>query len=326
MRSAKYLLGGRADYGRKGRMTQEAIARLPLGRIALLIAALIAAFAVGVAIMRTPSAPKPAPAAVAEEDAGALSIETLEKRTQAQPGDVSGWQMLGAAYFNAARYDDAARAYDKASGLAPDKSAIWSALGEARVMASQSDPMPPPAAAAFARAIALDANDPRARYFLAVKRDLTGDHEGAVADWLALLADSPADAPWRTDLVRTIEQVGKIHKIDVAARLAAAGAKSPAPVMPAVARGIPGPTAQDLAAASAIAPSEQRQMAEGMVARLEARLKGQPKDADGWLMLMRSRVTLGQSDKASQALKDALAANPDKAGMLRDQATMLGVR
>ena len=307
-------------------MTQEAIARLPFGRIALLVAAVIAAFAVGVAIMRTPSTQKPASAPVTEADAGLLSIETLEKRTQTQPEDVDGWRMLGAAYFNANRFDDAARAYDKASGLAPDKAAIWSALGEARVMASQSDPMPPPAAAAFERALALDARDPRARYFLAVKRDLSGDHEGAVADWLALLADSPADAPWRTDLIRTIEQVGKIHKIDIAPRLAAAGAKSPAPVMPAVARGIPGPTAQDLAAASAIAPSEQRQMAEGMVARLEARLKGQPKDADGWLMLIRSRVTLGQSDKAGQALKDALAANPDKAAMLRDQAAMLGVK
>jgi len=307
-------------------MTQEAIARLPLGRIALLIAAVIAAFAVGVAIMRAPAPSKPPSEPVAEAEGGMFSVETLEKRTREQPGDVSGWQMLGAAYFNAARYDDAARAYNKASTLAPEKPGIWSALGEARVMASQSDPMPAPAAAAFERAIALDAKDPRARYFLAVKRDLSGDHAGAVADWLALLEDSPADAPWRTDLVRTIEQVGKIHKIDVAPRIAAAGAKSPAPAMPAVARGIPGPTAQDLAAASAIAPSEQRQMAEGMVSRLEARLKGSPRDPDGWLMLMRSRVTLGQPDKASQALKDALAANPDKAAMLRDQAAMLGVR
>jgi cytochrome c-type biogenesis protein CcmH len=203
---------------------------------------------------------------------------------------------------------------------------VWSALGEARVMASRTDPMPPAAADAFARALALDAKDPRARYFLAVKRDLTGDHEGAVSDWLALLADSPADAPWRADLVRTIDQVGKINKIAVAPRIAAAEAKSPAPAMPAAARGIPGPTAQDLAAAAAIPPSQQRGMAEGMVSRLEARLKTQPKDADGWLMLIRSRVTLAQPDKASEALRDAVAANPDKAGMLRQQAAMLGVR
>ncbi|MBW8753884.1 MAG: tetratricopeptide repeat protein [Sphingomonadales bacterium] len=307
-------------------MTQEAIARLPLARIALLIAAVIAAFAIGVAIMRAPSSSKPAETASVDAAAGPETIEVLEQRARAQPENVSGWQRLGAAYFVAERYDDAARAYDKASALAPDRAGIWSALGEARVMASKTDPMPAPAAEAFQRALALDPKDPRARYFLAVKRDLTGDHEGAASDWLALLADSPADAPWRADLVRTIEQVGKINKIDVAPRIAAAEAKAPAPAMPTAARGIPGPTAQDLAAAAAIPPSQQHDMAEGMVARLEARLKGQPRDADGWIMLMRSRVTLGQSDKASQALKDAVAANPDKAGILRDQAAMLGVK
>lgn len=292
-----------------------------IGRWALLGAGVVAAFAVGLAVTREQK-PAPAPVAVAMPD----TIEALEQRTEAQAQDVSAWRQLGAAYFERERYDDAARAYDRASALGPQTAAIWSALGEARVMASARDPMPGPAAAAFERALALDPKDPRARYFLAVKRDLAGDHAGAIGDWLALLADSPADAPWHADLVRTVEQVGKIHKIDVAPRLAAAQAKAPAPTLPPAARGIPGPTAQDLAAAQAIPPGEQRQMAEGMVARLEARLKASPKDPEGWIMLMRSRTTLGQSDKARQALADAVAANPDKAEMLRQQAEVLGVK
>jgi cytochrome c-type biogenesis protein CcmH len=305
-------------------MTQAAIARLPFGKIALLAAAVIAAFVVGVAVMRAPGTPTPAGRAI--EDAGPPTIENLEKRTQAQPEDLSGWRTLGAAYFDAGRYDDAARAYGKASTLAPDTPAVWSALGEAQVMASKTDPMPAAAAASFQRALALDAKDPRARYFLAVKRDLTGDHAGAVGDWLALLAETPADAPWRADLVRTIEQVGRINKLDVAARIAAAEKTSPAPTMPPAARGIPGPTAQDLAAAQAIPPGEQRTMAEGMVSRLEGRLKTQPKDTDGWIMLMRSRMTLGLPHRAGQALRDAVAANPGQADMLRQQASILGVK
>ena len=43
-------------------------------------------------------------------------------------------------------------------------------------------------------------------------------------------------------------------------------------------------------AARAMAPGEQREMAEGMVARLEERLKGDPANVEGWVMLMRSRV------------------------------------
>jgi cytochrome c-type biogenesis protein CcmH len=331
-----------ADYERKGRMTQAANQgagqgsegqgsaddgrrRLPLGRIVLLVAAVIAAFAIGVAVMRTPKAPAPS-ATAAADDAAPQSIEALEKRTRARPEDVSGWRMLGAAYFVEGRYADSAQAYDKASALAPNEPAIWSALGEARVMASPKDPMPAPAAAAFERAVALDPKDPRARYFLAVKRDLGGDHQGALADWLALLADTPGDAPWRGDLVRTIEQVGKIHKVDVAPRIAEAAAKAPAPVTPVAAQGIPGPSAQDLAAASALPPSAQREMADGMVSRLEAKLKAQPNNADGWIMLMRSRMMLNQPDKASAALKDAISANPDKAAMLREQAGVLGVK
>ena len=86
-------------------------------------------------------------------------------------------------------------------------------------MASPRDPMPPAAAEAFDKAIALNPKDPRARYFMAVKKDIAGDHKGAIDEWFALLADTPQGAPWEADLRRTIEQVGAINKIDVAARL-----------------------------------------------------------------------------------------------------------
>lgn len=191
-------------------------------------------------------------------------------------------------------------------------------------MASARDPMPAAALEAFQRAHGLDPKDPRARYFLAVQRDLTGDHRGAVADWLALLADTPARAPWENDLRRTIEQVGKINAIDVTAQLAAV--RQVPGTAPLAARAIPGPSAADLQAASAIPPSQQRTMAEGMVAKLEARLGREPADVAGWTMLMRSRMTLGQPDKAAAALRQALTANPAQTVELRQQAAVLGVR
>src|SRR3546814_18677238 len=92
--------------------------------------------------------------------------------------------------------------------------------GEARVMASDSEPMPAAASEAFDKAIALDAKDPRARYFLAVRKDIGGDHQGAIADWFALLSDTTRGAPWEADLRRTIEQVGANNKIEAAGRAA----------------------------------------------------------------------------------------------------------
>jgi cytochrome c-type biogenesis protein CcmH len=306
------------------------------GRIVLGGAALVLGFAVTYAVTREPAGPATRTEAVATSEADPLA--NLEQQTKDQPQDVSAWRALGQGYFDAGRFDDAVRAYAKAAQLAPSVAAVWSALGEAQVMASKADPMPKEAAEAFTKALSLDQKDPRARYFSAVKRDLAGDHEGAIGDWLALLADTPAGATWEADLRRTIEQVGKIHKVDVTARLAAvkqppAPAMAPgmagagiAPALPVAAQGIPGPTAADLQAAGSIPPSQQREMAEGMVARLEGKLKANPGNIDGWVMLMRSRVTLAQPDKATQALKDAIAANPGQARRLKQEAGVLGVK
>ena len=67
-------------------------------------------------------------------------------------------------------------------------------------------------------------------------------------------------------------------------------------------------------------------MAETMVARLEARLHDQPTNPDGWLMLIRSRMNLEQTDKARAALAEAIRANPGQATLLREQAARLGLR
>jgi cytochrome c-type biogenesis protein CcmH len=290
-----------------------------------LAAVVIAVGAIGYRIFADHPAAGPAAAA-----APADPLADLERKAQASPDDAAAWQKLGFAQFDRQNYDAAVSAYERATAINPRDAVLWSSLGEARVMASRRDPMPPAALDAFRKAVALDAKDPRARYFLAVQKDLQGDHKGAIADWLALLKDTPAGAPWDGDLQRTIDQVGKINKIDVASRIAAAERKAPPAIadaaMPVAARAIPGPSADDLRNASAIPPGQQREMAEGMVSRLEARLQGEPKNVDGWIMLMRSRMTLGEPDKAAAALKAAVAANPGEAARLREQAAMLGVK
>lgn len=304
-------------------MTQVLKTTFSWSRIALALAVIALGFAIGYAIKRqSPKTANEAQSIVAP--AGQDPFAPLEARTRENPGDGSAWLALGAAYFDAGRFADAVTAFDKAAQVDPGKAVAWSSLGEARVMASERDPMPAEAAAAFRRAVTIDPKDPRARYFLAVGKDLTGDHQGAVDDWLALLADTPPGSSWESDLRRTIEQVARINKIDVAPRMASVS--QPAPQLPVAARGIPGPTAEDLRAASAIPPGEQRQMAEGMVARLEAKLQTNPANLDGWAMLMRSRMTLGQPEKASGALKAAIAANPAQAARLRQEAGLLGVK
>jgi cytochrome c-type biogenesis protein CcmH len=293
---------------------------------AILIAAFVLlAAAIGYTIWRD-SAPSTADPATQGAAAPSDQLTELEARTRREPNSADAWSALGAGRFDLNDFAGAAAAYEKAVALAPDSAGLWSALGEARVMGSDGDPMPAAALTAFDKAIALNAKDPRARYFMAVKKDIGGDHKGAIEDWFALLADTPQGAPWEPDLRRTIEQVGQIHKIDVTARLASTQARPlTANEMPVAARAIPGPSRADMEAASQLPKGQQDQMIEGMVSGLEAKLKANPADVDRWIMLMRSRMTLGETAKAAQALKDGIAANPAAAGRLKAQAQLLGV-
>ena len=243
------------------------------------------------------------------------------------PGGESGspaakdWRVVGWAYAESGNGAEAAAAYRKAAAIEPDNAENWSSLGE--VLQSTSRSVVPEAAAAFRKALELDPSDPRARYFLAVQKDLGGNPRGAVEDWLALLKDTPPGAPWEADLRRTIEQSAARNRIDLAGRMPAPGATGTTATA-----GIPGPTREQLAAAASIPPGEQQAMVEQMVARLEGRLKADPKDAEGWIRLMRSRMVLGQSDRAAAALRSGLSAfQGDGAAeaRLRNAATELGV-
>ena len=308
-----------------GLKTEKAAGLTGANRAILIAALVLLAAAIGYAIWRD-SAPAAADPAIQEAAAPGDQLAALEARVQREPDSADAWTALGAAKFDLGDFVGATAAYEKAVALSPESAGLWSALGEARVMASERDPMPAAASQAFDKAIALDAKDPRARYFLAVRKDIGGDHTGAIEDWFALLADTPQGAPWEADLRRTIEQVGAIHKIDVASRLASTRPRPlTADEMPVAARAIPGPSRAEMEAASQLPKGQQDAMIAGMVDGLEAKLKTDPADVDRWIMLMRSRMTLGETAKAAQALKDGIAANPAAAGRLKAQAQLLGV-
>ena len=306
------------------------------GRIVLIVAVVIAVVSVAYAFIRSGGAGNQsvdpagnAMAATAPPSAEEL-VRQLQDRVGANPKDTEGWQRLGYAYFDLGRYKDSARAYRRAVDLSPQTAVFWSSMGEALVMADERDPMPAEAGKAFEKAVALDPKDPRARYFLAVKKDLTKDHQGAINDWLALLKETPPGAPWESDLRRTIAQSAKINDIDVSSQLAAIKPATPhpglnAPVDSVAAAAIPGPSREQMQAATALPPGQQQMMVESMVSSLEGKLKANPANVDGWIMLMRSRMTLGEAAKAGAALKSAMAANPAQATRIRSEGKLLGV-
>ncbi len=299
-------------------------------RITLILAAVIALASGGYALFGRNSASSPATEAGSERPDVGASITALEAKLKQTPNDGAGWARLGWALFETSKFAESARAYGRATQLEPGKAENWSAYGEALVRSGRGD-VPPDAQAAFRKASAIDPKDPRARYFLAAALDIAGNHKGAIDGWIALLEDTPSGAPWETDVRTLIGEAAKAGHIDVTARLAAI---RPPPAPPrstgaAVATAaIPGPTPQQMRDAAGMPKGQQDMMIQGMVDGLERKLKASPDNPQGWIMLMRSRLQLGETAKASAAFKAAqaaLATDQQKRGMVEAAAEELGV-
>jgi len=224
-------------------------------------------------------------------DAEAM-VRSLEQRLAAQPDDAEGWRMLGWSYFQLRRFADSAQAYGKARSIDPNVPDYASAMGESLVQAAEGV-VTPEARSAFETARAMDPSDARARYFLAVLKDQQGNAKGAIDEWIALLAESPADAPWVPHLRDTIAQSAAKAGIDVSARL------------PAIAPRAPGPDQADIAAAAQLSPDDRKAMIRSMVDGLAAKLAANPADAEGWMRLMRARMVLGDKSGAAAAYRTA---------------------
>jgi cytochrome c-type biogenesis protein CcmH len=299
-----------------------------LSRIAFATAAVLAIVSVGFSLSRTADRPSKPPSQASNASSSDRSVSSLEAAVAKDPNDIEALQALAWSRFEGGQYDQAADFYRKATKIEPQRASLWSSLGEAIVMGSERDPMPQEALAAFRTSVTRDPKDPRGRYFMAVARDLTGDHRGAISDWTALLNDTPPGAPWEADLRRTIVQVGQINKIDIAKQLAAADANRKTLIPPSSAiatAAIPGPTRADIQAASKLPRGQQEAMVASMVEGLEAKLQKDPSNVNGWIMLMRSRVTLGQSAKANDVLAKAIQANPNETQRLKEAADTLGI-
>ena len=309
--------------------TSRSTTGLAVSRIVLGGAAALALAAVGVKLWQARTDAPAAASTASDEtqpDVGVM-ISNLEKRLKDNPDDAEGWRMLGWSLYGTGKYAEAAQAYRRATQLDPKAVEGWSALGEALVLAG-NDKVTPDAANAFGKALEIDPKDPRARYFMAMSKEQAGDSKGAVAGLLALLKDTPAGAPWEANVRALVAEIGKKANIPVDAELAAIKPPSGGAGAQVATAAIPGPSTQQMREAAAMPKGQQDAMIQGMVDGLDAKLKANPKNLSGWIMLMRSRSQLGETAKAKKALADARAAFAgDSASLaqLSEAAAALGI-
>lgn len=270
--------------------------------LALSGVAAVAAFGVYASMSGRDDATTAAPGAHPNGEVETMVAE-LEAFLQANPGSASDWGMLGFSYMSLQRPQDALGAYQRAAELDPGNAGYQTAIGEARILVSGGE-ITPQARGAFEAALALDPSDLVARYYLAMARFQDDDAEGAVTDWIALLEDVPPGSPIAGEVRMAIQEAAARADIDLAGRL---------PDGPDAFSGVPmkGPSQQEMANAARMSEGDREDMIAGMLEGLELRLEDDPRDAEGWAMLIRSRVNLGQTTQAREAYDRAMAVFSD---------------
>ena len=196
------------------------------------------------------------------------------------------------------------------TGLDPDESSSDAqALESLRAYADTLDTKPQPAAATprDPNSTELPAVDMMIAKLAARLEKQPDDVTGwKTLAWSYLNTDRPVEA------VRAYETALKLEPGDFeikkgledaksAQALAQTGTTQAPPSDPAAS-----PTAQDIKAAEGLSETQANSMIRGMVGQLAARLETSPNDEDGWMRLMRSRMTLGEKDAAKAALTKAL--------------------
>jgi cytochrome c-type biogenesis protein CcmH len=217
-------------------------------------------------------------------------VAQVEAHLEKNPTDGRGWTVLAPVLARLGRYDDAVRAYRNVINYAGDSAERRSDLGEALAIVA-GGVVTAEAKAEFERAVAQNADEPRANYFLGLAAEQDGRQADAAAIWRAILAKAPADAPWRPLVQAALTRVG-------------------GPSAPALSN-------DAMAAARDMNETDRGAMIRGMVDRLATRLKQNGDDVEGWLRLLRAYMVMGERDKAASALVEARLAVANDAERLR---------
>jgi cytochrome c-type biogenesis protein CcmH len=218
-------------------------------------------------------------------------IAQVRERINALPAESEearrGWVLLAGVERRRGNLAAAIGAYRRALAIRFEP-ALATDLAETLAIAAQGG-VTDEAMALLRRAAAADPADLRTRYYLSVGLLERGDAEAALAGFRAVAAAAPEGSQVRAIAAERIAEAET--------RLRASAAQ--------------GPTAEQMAAASALPPEERAQMIAAMVDRLAERLRAEPNDAEGWLRLARAYRMLGRGTEARAALDRAAALLPD---------------
>ena len=251
-------------------------------------------------------------------------VAQLRRALEDRPMDLEGHGLLAHNEALLGNFPEAAAAQTRVIELRGAEAAAddHAALAEYLILAA-GGAVSPEAEAVLEQVLRRDPQHLVALYYTGLLFAQTGRQDRTFAIWRRLHDMSPGDAPWMDELRASLPELAEI-----------AGVRYTLPPRPAAeaerASG-PGPTREDIEAASELSEEERLEMVEGMVARLMNRLATEGGTPDDWARLIAALGVMGETERASDiweeaqvvfgAAPDALAevrAAAEEAGVLRD--------
>ncbi len=218
-------------------------------------------------------------------------VNKLRNVLKDRPDDLVGHRMLADNLAQLGQYIEARKAQDEVMRILGDKATANDYATWAEIMIVAADYyVSPTAETALAKALQLDSENARARYYAGIVMLQRGEPARTYDIWNQLLKDGPADAPW----INVIKS-----QIDAVAAQAGITPVSPRPSTTL------GPTASDVQAAGQMTPEERMNFIRDRVKSLSDRLASQGGSADEWAQLIKSLGVLGETDKATAVWKEA---------------------
>ncbi|MEO1194751.1 MAG: c-type cytochrome biogenesis protein CcmI [Pseudomonadota bacterium] len=216
-------------------------------------------------------------------------MQRLRGALAERPNDIEGFTLLAQNEARLGRIAQARAAQERVVALKRREASAedWAELTELSVVAAGGYVSPEAEAAADA-ALVLDPALGRARYYKGLAEVQGGRPDLAFRRWDALLADSPADAPWVPLLRRELPALAELAGI---------------PFRPE--------ERPDF--------GENEEMIRNMVETLAGRLAAQGGNAEEWARLVHSLGVLGDHDRAGMIAAEALsvfAGDQEAVGMI----------
>ena len=216
-------------------------------------------------------------------------MDRLRETVAENPGELEGWQLLARYEALLGNHKAAHAAQSRLIALKGEAATAddYATLAHHLVLATNGF-VSPEAEAALRTALQLDPGHSQARFYMGLMLAQGGRPDLTFRIWRTLLEQGPPDAPWIQPIMDQIKDVAQ-----------AAGIRNvPSAIQ---APPLPGPTVEDIEAASGLDADDRREMILGMVMGLAERIESEGSDSPvEWARLIRSLGVLGDTTRASE--------------------------